>query len=705
MKKHHFAELIYSVEDTLGLWHRTRKTEQISKHSYDSHREHFQSDSPATFNSNEPHSRLENIFNVLHVGCNLPDEMMSNHVDILESVYNALARQTNILKESTEDIKAAYIKNALIPLICTDIFIFKSNASPSSIYFHLNRLLMIENIATNDKGSIKFRKATAKKYIWDCIDEHFLKNKDILEETRYKNAELLIPELLHYLEERHKNTNQKCVKLHEKLKDCNDRISSMNLDGAFFSIAPISAAYTATIILQDIENKTGMFGRFYQTYKQLIQRDKTLEELEKSMRYALNFNNEKLHIAEVVFNTKRGYETPLHIYDCKIFFIEKIINIIVSSFKTPTIYKFDNDAKLPQIEKQLDYLSNIVSLPPSFEYSIIDSNDSAYFKYKTVKYMKNTVTFDKSNVAGIITLAKHNANRYQKYFLQYIPLINALDCIRNENPSMALDIIDSIHEESLSRFGFVKHSLAVLKIGLMYNLKPSSIKHESLTEQVIEIINHQGIVSIPVFASPSLLENNNAGWLSEPEYEEHSIVYGGNTYNSIVAQAIYAYNFTVARCTPSRNPPTNEAIKNLSTLTHPNYNYSSSLIVRNLLKKLNDVSGKILAGLDKVSIDVDPKDPMGLAKFANELVKENVITRAELNDNLIRGITGSSLGVCLLDYSTIILLLFVPGDDVDNIIALGKKTNVVELLFRYKHPLPKEDENNSLNTKNASAIS
>lgn len=163
MKKHHFAELIYSVEDTLGLWHRTRKTEQISKHSYDSHREHFQSDSPATFNSNEPHSRLENIFNVLHVGCNLPDEMMSNHVDILESVYNALARQTNILKESTEDIKAAYIKNALIPLICTDIFIFKSNASPSSIYFHLNRLLMIENIATNDKGSIKFRKATAKK--------------------------------------------------------------------------------------------------------------------------------------------------------------------------------------------------------------------------------------------------------------------------------------------------------------------------------------------------------------------------------------------------------------------------------------------------------------------------------------------------------------------------------------------------------------
>ncbi len=224
----------------------------------------------------------------------------------------------------------------------------------------------------------------------------------------------------------------------------------------------------------------------------------------------------------------------------------------------------------------------------------------------------------------------------------------------------------------------------------MYNLKPSSIKHESLTDQVTDIINHQGIVSIPVFKSPSLLENNAAGWLSKPEYEKHSIIYGGNTYNSIVAQAIYTYNFTVARHTPSSNPPTNETITNSSTLTHPNYNYSSLLIIRNLLKKLNDVSGKILAGLDKVSIDVDPKDPMGLARFANELVKENVITRAELNDNLIRGITGSSLGVCLLDYSTIILLLFVPGDDVDNIIALGEKTNVVELLFRYKHPLPKE---------------
>lgn len=59
----------------------------------------------------------------------------------------------------------------------------------------------------------------------------------------------------------------------------------------------------------------------------------------------------------------------------------------------------------------------------------------------------------------------------------------------------------------------------------------------------------------------------------------------------------------------------------------------------------------------------------------------------DVTDNLIHCVAGSSLGVCLLDYLSIIFFFSVPGDNVENIILLGKKTKVVELLFRYQHPL------------------
>ena len=73
-----------------------------------------------------------------------------------------------------------------------------------------------------------------------------------------------------------------------------------------------------------------------------------------------------------------------------------------------------------------------------------------------------------------------------------------------------------------------------------------------------------------------------------------------------------------------------------------------------------------------------------------DLISARLILPEDLTDNLIHCIDGSSLGVCLLDHLSIILFLSVPGDDVENIIALGKNTKVVELLFRYQHPLTGE---------------
>ena len=63
------------------------------------------------------------------------------------------------------------------------------------------------------------------------------------------------------------------------------------------------------------------------------------------------------------------------------------------------------------------------------------------------------------------------------------------------------------------------------------------------------------------------------------------------------------------------------------------------------------------------------------------LVRNKIVTRAELNDNLIHCLKGTTLAICLLDYRSIVAYLSVPGDNVKNIIRLGEKSNIVGLLF------------------------
>lgn len=87
-----------------------------------------------------------------------------------------------------------------------------------------------------------------------------------------------------------------------------------------------------------------------------------------------------------------------------------------------------------------------------------------------------------------------------------------------------------------------------------------------------------------------------------------------------------------------------------------------------------------MTGLDKINTDVEH------TSFVEELIEAGFILSDDLSKNLIHCITGSSLGVCLLDHLAIMMFLSAPGDDVENIIELGKKTKVVQSLFRYHHP-------------------
>jgi hypothetical protein len=675
MKTHPFAEFIYSVEDTLGLWHKARKTEQTSKRPFDAHREHFQSVDPAKSNRDEYRPRLEKICRRLHVGSHLSPDILSNHIDILESVYIGLARQTNVGEVLVEDINRFYIATILIPLICADILIFKETADENSIYYHLNRLLTIEGLVIHDGEQDKLRKRTARKYMIDYIENYFTANREVLK-VDYEQPASLILELLEYLDELPKKGNQTCVTLNQKIDVCNKLICKNNIEN--FSIQPIAAAYTAIIILQDIDTKINMFGHFFQMYHTMsIQGDKNA--LKSSLNSALNENYNDINISEFLACKYLSYEPKRLLSIKKKNNLDKIISHILESCSAYFPSNF-LDLLEPYPLQEL-YLSKMVSLPPQFDIPMVISEDAIYSKYKTAAVDMNMIVFDKKSTFAIAELKHKIKNRVEMHYAQYTPLIDALHCIKINNPDAALKIIENAVKKSYPLFGFIKYSLAVLYVGLMYKLERRKIKHQSLMQQVNDIINHQGIVFIPVIIPSHVTTSSNTSWLSEDDYIKHSIITGDNTYNVIILQAIYSYNFTVARHTSTDNHLIDTNDSKILRVNLLDINYASSMICHDLLERFNAISGKILAGLDKVNTESTPE------LFVSDLISAHVILPEDLTDNLIHCIGGSSLSACLLDHLSIILFLSVPGDDVENIIALGKNTKVVELLFRHQHSL------------------
>ncbi|MGL5485323.1 MAG: hypothetical protein ACRDC6_03435 [Shewanella sp.] len=675
MKTHPFAEFIYAVEDTLGLWYKARKTEQTSKRPFDAHREHFQSVVPAKSDRDEYRPRLEKICRRLHVGSHLSPDILSNHVDILESVYIGLARQPNVVEVFADDINQFYIATILIPLICADILIFKEKADENSIYYHLNQILAIEGLVTLDGEQVKLRKRTARKYMIDYIDNYFTANREVLK-VNYEKPASLILELLEYLDELPKKGNQTCVTLNQKVDVCNKLILNKNIEN--FSIQPIAAAYTAIIILQDIDTKTNMFGYFCQIYNAMsIEGDE--DALQSSLHAALNENYNDIDINEFLACKYLSYEPKRLLSIKKKNNLDNIICHAIALCETglPSNY-LDMLAPFPTQES---YLSKMVSLPPQFDIPMVISEDAIYSKYKTAAIDMNIIVFDKKSIFAIAELKHKTKNRVEMHYAQYTPLIDALNCIKLNNPDAALKIVENAVKKSYPLFGFIKYSLAVLYVGLMYKLERRKIKHQSLMQQVNDIINHQGIVFIPVIRPSHVTTSTNISWLSEDDYIKYSIITGDNTYNAIILQAIYSYNFTVARHTSTDNNLIDANNSKFLRVNLLDINYASSMICHDLLERFNSISGKILAGLDKVNTESTPE------LFVSDLISTHVILPEDLTDNLIHCIGGSSLGICLLDHLSIILFLSVPGDDVENIIALGKNTKVVELLFRYQHSL------------------
>lgn len=675
MMTHFFAAFLYFVEKTLGLSKPVRSSEKPSRDGENSYRNALSDDDKYNYQVT-----LDKICQRLHIGSSLSQNILSNHIDILESVCNVLVRKDIITKDPLEDELNVYTKNSIIPLICTDIYIFKEQSSEESIYYHLDKILRQENLILIKEGKERFRKLTAQKYIRELIKSNYILK--FCESRKYNNPELFIQELLDYLNELHKKGNQTCKTLNEKISLCQKRLSDCNLNS--YNLNSISAAYTAVIILQDIDNKTGMFGHFHKTYNQVvIGSNPLLNNLKKMLRFVLDDNYDEFNEEDKALGKLLGLPPLLLVKERRIERINNVVDCVLRLFDTPLMPPFKEKFGFAKLKENLDLLSHMVYPPPApYFYSLDIDNGHINFEHNPSENPThaNYIVFNRDCFSTIAELAADPTNQYQDYFSQYIPLLEILDSLQRALPEKALDVIDNINEFSLSTFGFNKYALAVLTIGLLYNKRASEIKNISLLPQVNDTLNHEGNISILLYRSRFL-----DSWLSEDSYNKHSVIFSLNQYrhyNLYLAKAIYCYNFTIARhTTPASGIHYNVFEQPLLTVDIHNLNYDSKLICHNLLERLNIVCGKVLSGLDKVNTGVDLKDPNALVNFVYDLSGAKIISRNEFMSNLIHCITDSSLGACLLDYLTLIMLFSVPGDNVNNIIKLGEKSDVVQLLF------------------------
>ncbi|WP_157774676.1 hypothetical protein [Aeromonas sp. CA23] len=677
MMTHFFAAFLYFVEKTLGLSKPVRSSEKPSRDGENSYINALSDDDKYNYQLT-----LDKICQRLHIGSSLSQNILSNHIDILESICNVLVRKDIIIREPSEDVLNIYTKNAIIPLICTDIYIFKEQSSEESIYYHLDKILRQENLTLIKKRQERFRKLTAQKYIRELIKNNYILK--FCESRKDEKPEPFIQELLDYLNELHKKGNQTCKTLNEKINLCEQRLLDNYFDTSVFNLNSISAAYTAVIILQDIDNKTGMFGHFHKTYNQIATRSSPLlNNLKNALRCALESNYNIFNEDDEALGMLLGWDPILLVKERRIDRINKIVDCVLRLFDTPLMPPFKDAFDFAKLNENLDLLSHMVYPPPApYFYSLDIDNGHINFERNPSEnpIHTNYIVFDRNYFSTIAELADDPTNQYQDYFSQYIPLLEILDSLQRALPEKALDVIDNINEFSLSTFGFNKYALAVLTIGLLYNQKASEIKNISLLPQVNDTLNHEGNISILLYRSRFL-----DSWLSEDSYNKHSVIFSLNQYrhyNLYLAKAIYCYNFTIARhTTPASGIHYNVFEQPLLTVDIHNLNYDSKLICHNLLEHLNIVCGKVLSGLDKVNTDVDLKDPNALVNFVYDLSRAKIISRNEFMSNLIHCITDSSLGACLLDYLTLIMLFSVPGDNVNNIIKLGEKSDVVQLLF------------------------
>ncbi|MFA7953129.1 hypothetical protein [Klebsiella oxytoca] len=263
-------------------------------------------------------------------------------------------------------------------------------------------------------------------------------------------------------------------------------------------------------------------------------------------------------------------------------------------------------------------------------------------KVKDIVFNFNNKTIiSEANLINIaVILKKESTNQYLK---PYFDLLMIIHLISQGETDEAYETVRNISAEDLPP-GYLTSAFLVLYIALRIKAERKKVKNGVFSSDITAILENQGIYTDYVPVSQAHTNPHSDGTVMKSTLLSESILSDAN--NLTIMRTVRMYNNMVRR------------ISDWNDL-EPDGVYPES--VYGLLDKVDIILGKILNIIDfeKITSSQD---------LAVILKHKKVLTRGELNDNLIGILINCPLLTCLQDLKSLIKYLRCPGEEIRNMI-------------------------------------
>lgn len=245
-----------------------------------------------------------------------------------------------------------------------------------------------------------------------------------------------------------------------------------------------------------------------------------------------------------------------------------------------------------------------------------------------------------------VRLKKESDNESLK---PYLDLFMVIQSISKGDTDKAYEVVKCVNPDNLPA-GYLMSAFLVLYIALRIKIERKSIRNDVFSSYITKLLENQGNYTDFMLASPAYMENDsnnistNYVTFSASKFHKTSIL--SDTNNITIMRTVRMYNNMVRRISSWND-------------IEPDGVYPESIY--GLLDKVEMILGKILKIIDDEKI-TSSQD------LALILQKKRVLTKRELNDNLIGILVNCPLLKCVQDLENLIKYLRCPGEEIRSMI-------------------------------------
>ncbi|BBR19705.1 MAG: hypothetical protein E6995_19950 [Enterobacteriaceae bacterium] len=329
----------------------------------------------------------------------------------------------------------------------------------------------------------------------------------------------------------------------------------------------------------------------------------------------------------------------------------------ISEMLSRYIYKPEDHDFLPH--------DGIVNYIVSYYYSRVITPISFNMERESIHYIKkvkdiifnlnSTTTYSGADLINLAIKLKNSPDKnVLKPYLDLVMLIYSISYGELEDTYEAVKIIDP----NALPVGYLSSAFYIIHIALQIKLEKKKIKKGVLLSDINIIIENQGGYTDFILAEPTYIDYDNiactndeikkiSAKFSDSKFHQHSIFTNPN--NITIMRAVRMYNHMLKRISYRNEIESNDI--------NPDSIYG-------LLDKIDYALGKIIKTINKENV-ISSQD------LASILRDKKILTKREMNKNLVGILENCTLTNCIANLSNLYLYLRSPREELNNINMLN----------------------------------